>query len=420
MRGPLVSCLPSRVKTTPWVNNQFHLRGFQMFHSTGRQKVMLALCLAVCVSAPKLWAQESKGTLIEFDAPDAGTVNSSECAPTCGTQPYDNNDLGVIVGEYTDANIVPHGFLRTPDGQLTSFDAPGAGLGYGLNQGTFPYAINDLGVIAGQFQDSNYVFHGFVRYPNDSFTTFDDPNAGTEANQGTLAWDINLGGTTAGSYIDANNVQHGFVRSTANKFTSIDPTGSVFTFVCRETCLNPEDTVTGYFTDSGGVTHGFVRQANGTITSFDAPAPAPLTTIETVATSINPQGVIAGYYFDSNLTAHGFLRDRDGSFTTFDDPDAGAGTIQVPSPIASTSREQPQVYSLTRVTTFMGSNDSPMGDSPTSMLRTRTRVSLSARDRRPTALKGRSPDGTLMPVASTTASSGSREPDRQELRSGLT
>jgi hypothetical protein len=305
-----------------------------MFRSTRRQKVVLALCLAVCGSAPKLWAQEGKGTLIEFDAPGAGTANPPNCAPYCGTVAYDNNDEGVLVGFYTDENIVPHGFLRTPSGHVTSFDAPGAGLGYGLNQGTAAYAINDLGVIAGQFQDSSFLYHGFVRYPNGSFTTFDETDAGTEANQGTFAFNINLLGTTAGIYIDAGNVYHGFVRSPSNDFISIDPTGSVYTYVCEETCLNPEGTVTGFYNDSSGVTHGFVRQANGIITSFDAPAPATLTTIGTVAASITPEGVIAGYFLDSNLVSHGFLRYGNGSFTTFDDPKAGAGILQGTAPFS--------------------------------------------------------------------------------------
>ena len=85
------------------------------------------------------------------------------------------------MGFYTDTNVVAHGFLRTPDGKVTSFEAPGAGLGHGLDQGTVAYSINDLGVIAGQYQDSNYVFHGFVRYPDGSFTKFDAPGAGTGA-----------------------------------------------------------------------------------------------------------------------------------------------------------------------------------------------------------------------------------------------
>jgi hypothetical protein len=298
--------------------------------------------LALTSSSAQPAAREAR--LVEFNAPNAATVSSPACSPNCGTIAYDNNDLGEIVGSYTDANIVPHGFLRLPNGQFISFDAPGAGLGHGLNQGTVAIAINNLGEIAGQFQDSNYVFHGFVRYPNGSFTTFDEPDAGAQANQGTLAFNINLRGTTAGIYIDASNVQHGFVRSPANKFTSSDPAGSVFTYVCEETCLTLDGTVAGFYTDSSNVTHGFVRQVYGTITTFDAPAPVGLTTIGTIGGSINAKGEISGYSLDSNFVFHGFVRRPDGSFTTFDDPEAGtAPPHQAPSrvrpPSASTSWE---------------------------------------------------------------------------------
>jgi hypothetical protein len=315
-----------------------------MNFTIGKSKVVawvaalgIPLALAMALGAPLPGRQSAnpatkKAGLTEFDAPGAATASSPFCGTSCGTVAYDNNDFGVIVGYYTDTNVVPHGFLRLPNGHVTSFDAPGAGLGADLNQGTAAYAINDFGVIAGQFQDSNYLYHGFVRYPNGSFTTFVEPDAGTVASQatfvGTLAFDVNLFGTTAGIYVDAGGVQHGFVRSPWNDFTSFDPTGSVFTYVCEETCLSPDGTVAGFYSDSSGVTHGFVRQANGAITSFDAPAPATLTTILTVAASINPQGVIAGYFVDSNFMAHGFLRYPNGSFTAFDDPKAGpVGTI---------------------------------------------------------------------------------------------
>ena len=144
---------------------------------------------------------------------------------------------------------------------------------------------------------------------------------------------INLRGTTAGIYIDASTV-HGFIRSPSNQFTSVDPTGSIFTRVCEETCLNPDGTVAGFYTDSSGITHGFVRHANGTIASIDAPAPAGLTTIATEVASINVKGEIAGLSLDSNFVFHGFVRHPDGSFTTFDDPEAGTGTIQGTGPFS--------------------------------------------------------------------------------------
>jgi hypothetical protein len=163
------------------------------------QMGFLGVMLLTASLAPHGMAQS---TLTQFDAPGAATISSPACAPDCGTFAFANNALGVTAGYYTDTNIVPHGLLRTPDGRIASFDAPGAGLGYGLNQGTVAYAINDLGVIAGLFEDASYVFHGFVRDPDGSFTTFDAPGAGTGTNQGTLAFNINPEGTTAGIYIE--------------------------------------------------------------------------------------------------------------------------------------------------------------------------------------------------------------------------
>jgi hypothetical protein len=131
-------------------------------------------------------------------------------APLCGTLAYANNDFGVIVGYYTDPQVVPHAFVRTPDGHITPFNAQGDGERAGLNQGTVAYAINDFGAIAGQFQDSNYLFHGFVREPDGKITPFEAMGAGTGAGQGTIAWGINLEGATAGVYIDDGNNEHGF------------------------------------------------------------------------------------------------------------------------------------------------------------------------------------------------------------------
>ena len=173
----------------------------------------LFAALAISVQLPAQGQQDDhsfgqKPKLIEFDPPGTGTVSSPVCAPSCGTQAFANNAEGTIVGSYTDANVVPHGFLRTPDGHFISFDAPGAGLGANLNQGTVAYSINDLGVIAGQFEDPNNIFHGFVRYPDGYFITFDAPGAGTGANQGTIAEGINSAGTVAGWYLDENNVVH--------------------------------------------------------------------------------------------------------------------------------------------------------------------------------------------------------------------
>jgi hypothetical protein len=299
----------------------------RMLASITRMTLFAALTISVRLPAQEQpdnhrYGQEPK--LVEFDAPRAGTVSSPACAPYCGTFANANNDLGAIVGYYTDAKVVPHGLLRTPSGRIISFDAPGAGLGAGLNEGTVAYSINDLGVIAGEFEDSRHVYHGFVRYPDDSYATFEAPDAGRGANQGTLVLSMNLEGATAGVYIDSSNVQHGFARSRNGEITSFDPAGSVYTMVCEETCLNLEGAITGYYSDASGVIHGFLRERDGNIMTFDAPGAVQLT----LSASINIEGAIAGYYYDSKIVAHGFVRSRDGNFTTFEAPGAATGPVQ--------------------------------------------------------------------------------------------
>jgi hypothetical protein len=73
------------------------------------------------------------------------------------------NDEGIIAGNYIDTNGANHGFVLTPDGRITKFDAPGAGTGSG--QGTVPYYVGDTGAVTGFFIDSSGVSHGFLAKP---------------------------------------------------------------------------------------------------------------------------------------------------------------------------------------------------------------------------------------------------------------
>jgi hypothetical protein len=91
--------------------------------------LFLVAALATAVH-PSVWAQQEnwgqghKPKLVPFDAPGAATKSTPACAPLCGTLAYANNDFGVIVGYYTDPLVVPHSFVRTPDGHITPFNAP--------------------------------------------------------------------------------------------------------------------------------------------------------------------------------------------------------------------------------------------------------------------------------------------------------
>jgi hypothetical protein len=95
-------------------------------------------------------------------------------------RPFDRN-MTAITGNVTDNNNGTHGFVRTPDGEFTEFDVPGADPVVGC---TCPGFINDLAVVGGYYIDTNSVAHGFVRTPDGNITKFDDPEAGTGAGQG--------------------------------------------------------------------------------------------------------------------------------------------------------------------------------------------------------------------------------------------
>jgi uncharacterized membrane protein len=182
--------------------------------------------------------------------------------------------------------------------KLVSFDAPGAG-----PAGTFAYSINSKGAIVGWYYDSGNVSHGFLRAPNGTMTTIDAPAASS-----TYAGNINAEGVVTGDYTDANFVSHGYVRAPDGTLTTFDGAGAGTaagqgTFLCVVDCINSEGTIVAGTVDANGINHGLVRSRRGTITSFDGPGSSL-----TEGLAINAAGAITGFYVDANSVGHGFVR----------------------------------------------------------------------------------------------------------------
>jgi hypothetical protein len=203
------------------------------------------------------------GTFAVFAGPDACTTGT--LAGCFGSEATHVDFFGTSVGNFMDSspNLVSHGFIRDPFGGRATFDVPGAGRG--LDQGTGCPGCNlgvDLfGTIAGTYTDANYVFHGFVRSPDGRFTTFDATGAGSAASEGTgcpsdCPVGLNNFGVITGSYIDANGTQHGYVRSARGTFTTLDPVGTIIT---QPEAINDAGTIVGYFFDESFVVHGFIK-----------------------------------------------------------------------------------------------------------------------------------------------------------------
>ncbi len=282
-------------------------------------------------------AQNATAQKIAANAREGITTFDVPASDGNGTLALAVNLKGTIVGNYYDSNFVSHGFLRAPNDTFTTFDAPGAGTVPSDFNGTFPMDINQFGTVAGYYNDDNLVSHCFIRSSDGNIVTFDVP--GADINPADAAGSIITGispfGVVAGYYEDSNFVAHGFLRSSDGKFTSFDAPGSGAFGTFPESPVTVKGAVAGTYTDPNQVYHAFLRNPDGTFTTWVGPSSCD-TSIQTTdcggtaAYNINAGGVILGAYTDNsgNFVHHGLLRDRDGKLTTITAPDAGTGVEQ--------------------------------------------------------------------------------------------
>lgn len=152
------------------------------------------------------------------------------------------NPRGQITGYYLDMSGI-HGFLRDPDGTISTFDAGGT------FSATYPTAITPAGEIIGNVY-SGLRNQGFLRRPDGSIITFDASANVTY----TMPTAMNQQGQITGYYRDANNAYHGFLRHRDGIITVMDLPNSTF---MTPTAINSKGEVTGSYANSGGV-HGFL------------------------------------------------------------------------------------------------------------------------------------------------------------------
>jgi probable HAF family extracellular repeat protein len=261
---------------------------------------------------------DAKGTLHGFLRRD-GAVSTIDVPGAKGTFASRVNDVGQIVGAYSDEPNVPalkapHGFLLD-NGAFTKIDVPGA-------SETRPLGINNPGQVVGEYVDDAGTSHGFL-LDNGVFTTIDAPG-------GTSTWatDIDDSGRIVGiSFGAANTVGgavRGFVRDAQGVFTAIDaptvppPPGRPEGPQTQPFGLNNRGQITGVFVDAEGV-HAFLLD-NGVFTTIDAPDASG----STLVLDLNDKGQLVGAY---DIEGHGYLQDRGGNFTTIDHPDGVEETV---------------------------------------------------------------------------------------------
>lgn len=187
------------------------------------------------------------------------------------------NDLGQIVGGYTDDSNVGHGFLLS-GGAYTTIDYP-------QSIYTALAGINNLGQMVGNYTDGNNAEHGFSLI-NGVYTAINDP----AFPQGTYPAQISDVGTIAGLGFDAQGVIHGFTLING-VYTTIDYPGASSTQIL-DMSFNGTEMVGVYQLPSfpTGTYQGFTLQ-NGVFTSITYPGSGV-----TQLTGVTNVGQVSGAY----------------------------------------------------------------------------------------------------------------------------
>ena len=243
------------------------------------------------------WFQSMSGTH-GFLRDRDGTISTFQVS-NHPTTPSAINTKGEISGWYLDATGA-HGFLRHKHGAITTFDVAVKGV-----NGTFPVSINNDGQIAGYYYlDRAY---SFVRDENGEIKTFEAPGAGTTGNTtgGTFVMGINARGEMAG-YLRSSTTLRSFLRTRNGRIVSFDANPNSSIIGTLATGINSEGAITGWcYDDTGNNILGFVRSPRGAIITFGT----GFVGIDPLA--INAIGEITGFYYDSNNKIRGFVRKAD-------------------------------------------------------------------------------------------------------------
>jgi len=233
------------------------------------------------------------------------------------TDTYGLNNAGVIAGDYVDSNSVQHGMLLTTLStlvpKLTTIDRADCVTSPSSTSIAF-YAINKSGVAAGWCTNTNSVQIGFT-WKNGTFTDITIPGA-TLVN----AIGINDAGDVVGTYV-VNGVQHGYLLHNS-VLTTLDPPGITSLATCWG--INNAGVITCYGTNASGGYSSFTTADKGvTFTPFHDPSEG---TLGTAVHQINSNGDIIATVFDASNNRHAVLYHA-GQYYDFDDP-SGVGTTR--------------------------------------------------------------------------------------------
>lgn len=256
-------------------------------------RVILFMLISATIAVPAASAQASY-KFAELSIPGSITATA-----------YGVNDVGTIVGSYTDSTGIVHGF-QLIGSTLTTIDDPS-----GNGASTVCYSISVNGVIVGAY--SSGVFSNGFTYKNGVFTDIIPPES-----VGTTAYGINDAGSIVGTYLNGAS-QLGFLYD-GSTYTDLNVPGMVTTLAIG---INSSGLITLEAADASGNLTSW--QYDGTTyTQLSVPG-ANITAVH----FINDRGEIAFGWFDSLGNEHGAVY-ANGIYYLDDDPagiDTGIYTI---------------------------------------------------------------------------------------------
>jgi hypothetical protein len=228
------------------------------------------------------------------------------------TDSYAINNSGMIAGDYVDSAGAQHPMILAGK-NLTKADHKGCS----NTPGTSPafYGLNSAGVAAGFCVSS---ITGDTIAFTYSMKTKKFTDIKIKGGTSVEASGINDKGAVVGTYVDSAGVAHGFVK-VGTKITKLDPPGAA-----NGTPVGPADgfinnkgVITIYATNSAGTNVSFTTANNGkTFKAFHGKGEGMT---GTAIHNINNNGDIVATVFDTAGNRHGILL-HSGKQYVFDDP----------------------------------------------------------------------------------------------------
>ena len=266
---------------------------------TVREKLVAAAFLLLLVTC-HLPAAQAQGNyrFVKIDVPNA-----------IETRAFGINARGDVVGKYTDAGGIQHGYLLR-NGAFSIVDFPNS------QYTTSARGINAHGDIVGVVRDADGNAHGFLLHDG-QFTQIDYPGASS-----TIAFGINNSGDITGQDFTASGRPKGFILSDGIFRNISVPAGANWGVHGAQD--NGRVMVGDMVLYSDFSSHGFLRNRPGDVQLIDGPGTIfPCT----FARGINERGDVAGAFAivntvdecNSTPPAHGFLL-RQGEYTIIDFP----------------------------------------------------------------------------------------------------